>query len=175
MAIVAGGDDELYEWLKNTDWHGIVHLYNYVSNLPALMRASDVIVSKAGGLIVTESLALGRPLLLVDVTPGQEEGNANYVIKNGAGLLAATPVDALESLFHWIHDPALLAKYQERARDLGRPHSAFTISELALAAADREPLPSSQDSTPVLSKLLDLLTSFGIRSQEGEDDHIQTI
>jgi 1,2-diacylglycerol 3-beta-galactosyltransferase len=170
LVVIAGGDNSLYGFLKQTDWHGIVHVFNYVANMPAMLRAADIVVSKAGGLIITESLAFGRPLLMIDVTPGQEEGNADYVIKNGAGLLASTSVDALEHLFHWIHDPTLLAEYQQRARDLGRPYSAYSISELVWEVANREIYDSSQISSHMLSKLLDLLTSYGIRSQEGAAD-----
>jgi 1,2-diacylglycerol 3-beta-galactosyltransferase len=44
--------------------------------MPTMMRAADAIICKAGGLTVTESLACGLPLLLTDVIPGQETGNA---------------------------------------------------------------------------------------------------
>jgi 1,2-diacylglycerol 3-beta-galactosyltransferase len=172
IVVIAGGDGDLYGRLKRTDWHADVHLYNYVENMPTLMHAADIIVSKAGGLIVTESLACGRPLLMVDVTPGQEEGNAEYVVVNGAGLLAKTPAEALEHLFHWIQDPALLEKYQERAQTLGRPHAAFAVADMVWSAAESGPHPGHQESSPVFSKVIDLLASFGLRSEEGVDGQL---
>jgi 1,2-diacylglycerol 3-beta-galactosyltransferase len=175
LAVVAGGDDELYAWLKEYDWHIPAHLYNFVENMPALLRAADCVISKAGGLIVTEVLACGRPLLMVDITPGQEEGNAEYVVKNGAGVLAETPVKALEHLFHWLHDPALLAETQEQARSIGRPQAAFTVADLAWSAAERGPRLAMQESVPVLPRLLDLLASFGIRSGTGTEDEYQSL
>ena len=81
--------------MQEQEWHGVTHLYNYVEHMPALLCAADLILSKAGGLIVTKVLACGRPLLFIDVTPGQEEGNAEYVIRNGAGDWAKTPLKAL--------------------------------------------------------------------------------
>lgn len=166
LAIVAGGDSELFERLQKVDWHAQVHLYNYVENLPAMLCAADCVISKAGGLIVTEALACGRPLLLIDVTPGQEEGNAAYVVQNEAGVLARTPVEALERLYHWLNDPALLAETQERARALGRPLAAYTVADLAWAAARRRRTAPAEVSAPVLPKLRDLLASFGIRVDE---------
>ncbi len=169
MAVVAGGDNELYGWLQRNDWHGKVYLYNYVDHLPTLIQAADCVVSKAGGMIVTETLACGRPLLMVDITPGQEEGNADYVTQNGAGLLAESPVAALEHLFHWLHDPPFLAEFQDRARSLGQPQSAYTVADLVYMAAGRGPTPAPQESAPVLTKILDLLSSFGIRGEEDRE------
>ena len=76
LAAVAGGNDELYGKLQAADWHIPVTLYNFVDNMSDMLHAADCVVSKAGGLIVTESLACGLPLLLVQVIPGQETGNA---------------------------------------------------------------------------------------------------
>ena len=102
LVMAAGGDEEQYNELLKADWHVPVHIYNFVKNMPTLMRASDAIICKAGGLIVTESLAAGLPLLLTDVIPGQETGNANYVVNGGAGELIDEPLQALETLSHWL-------------------------------------------------------------------------
>ena len=136
MVLVAGGDDDLFAQLKATEWHTLVHIYNFVKTMPQFMRASDLVISKAGGLVVTEALACGLPLLIVDITPGQEEGNARYLLDHGAGELADTPVRALEILYHWLDRDAQIL--QERARiaaSLGRPYSAYKVAELSWQAA----------------------------------------
>jgi 1,2-diacylglycerol 3-beta-galactosyltransferase len=138
LALIAGGDDELHRRWERTEWHLPAHVYNFVDNMPAMMRAADAILCKAGGLIVTEALACGLPLLLADVIPGQETGNANYVIDGGAGELARQPVDALESLCHWLaRGGELLARRAACARRLGRPRAAYDVADLAWAAAER--------------------------------------
>jgi 1,2-diacylglycerol 3-beta-galactosyltransferase len=149
LAVVAGGDDDLYRELKDTEWHLPVHLYNFVNNMPALMRAADCVLSKAGGLIVSESLACGLPMLLVDVLPGQEEGNADYVTQAGAGANAQQPVEALETLHHWLADGGqLLAQSSQNAWRLGRPRAAYEVADLAWAAAGRGPvLPATIPTT----------------------------
>jgi 1,2-diacylglycerol 3-beta-galactosyltransferase len=75
VAAVAGGDQETEVALQNTEWKGKVHVYGLVNNMPDLMHAADFIVCKAGGLIITESLACGLPLILYEALPGQEVGN----------------------------------------------------------------------------------------------------
>jgi len=70
------------------------------------MHAVDFVVCKAGGLIVTEALACGLPLMLIDVIEGQETGNAEFVVDNGAGDIARMPLDMLETLYHWLSNDA---------------------------------------------------------------------
>lgn len=154
LAIVAGGDDELFDQLQATNWHIPAHLYNFVGNIPTLMRASDCVICKAGGLIVTEALACGLPLLLFGVIPGQETGNANYVTENGAGELADNPIEVLDIMSHWLQDGGeLLARRAHSARNLGRPHAAYDVAEVVWAAAQRGP---SSQPKGILKGLTDL-------------------
>ena len=136
LVIVAGGDDELFAQLQATVWHATTHLYNFVSTMPMLMKASDLLIGKAGGLIVTEALACGKPLIMVDVTPGQEMGNAAYVLNYGAGELAENPVQALEILCHWLeHNAQVLDERAAIATSLGGSRSAYAVAEYTWQAA----------------------------------------
>lgn len=131
LVLVAGGDEKLYTRFKNTEWHLTTHIYNYVENVPAMMRAGDMVISKAGGLIVSETLALGKPILITDVIEGQETGNANYVLENGAGDKAFNPMDVLETVFHWMQEDGKLLKIRsEKARAVGNPNAAFEIADV---------------------------------------------
>jgi 1,2-diacylglycerol 3-beta-galactosyltransferase len=170
MTIITGGDGALYQSLLKVDWHTPAYLYDYVENMPDFLNSADCIISKAGGMIVTEAMACGLPMLLVDVTPGQEEGNAEYVVRNGVGELSRTPVEALEVLFHWLeNDKRLLRQYRDQALRTGRPQSAFTAADLIWSAAQSSPYPVMGDRPSVLPKLLDLLSSFGIDSGRKPD------
>ena len=166
LVLVAGGDDELFSQFRAIEWHTLAHIYNYVENMPDFMRASDLIVSKPGGLIATEAMASGLPLLIIDVTPGQEIGNADYIVRHGVGELAGEPSAALEILYHWLdRDGALLAERASNASALGRPRSAYHVAELAWQAAERgRPLPTTTRRLDRIQKLRDLLGSFGISS-----------
>ena len=158
LVIVAGGNDSLYHELQDTDWHATTYLYNFVDDLPRLMRASDCIPCKAGGLIVTQALASGLPLLMIDVLPGQEMGNAEYIVEHGAGEEAADSISVLETVYHWLdQDGALLAEYAENARSLGHPRAASEIAELVWTAQASGPVsPDEADSGRAqLAELLD--------------------
>ena len=93
-----------------------------------MIRAADLLVCKAGGLIVSEALAAGVPLLIAQAIPGQETGNAEVVVQAGAGEMAADGLEALVAVCHWLeHDATLLAERSANARKLGRPDAAYNM------------------------------------------------
>jgi 1,2-diacylglycerol 3-beta-galactosyltransferase len=141
LIIAAGGDEEFYQHCQETDWHAETHIYNFVSEMGTFMRASDCVLGKAGGLTVSEALACGLPLILVDVIPGQETGNADYVVSGNAGVLASNSTDVLEAMCHWLEKDRLHYREQaNNARQLGRPQAAYDIAKLSWAlATSREP------------------------------------
>jgi 1,2-diacylglycerol 3-beta-galactosyltransferase len=136
LAIVAGGDEALYQRLKETEWHQEAHLYNFVTDMPTLLRGSDCVLGKAGGLTVTETLACGLPLILISVIPGQETGNADYVINGEAGDLAQNPIEVLEAMYHWLENGReLYRKRVQNACRLGYPQAAYDVADLVWDAA----------------------------------------
>ena len=136
LVIAAGGDEEFYQHCQETQWHVETHIYNFVSEMGTFMRASDCVLGKAGGLTVSEALACGLPLIMVDVIPGQETGNADYVVAGNAGVLANNPTDVLETICHWLDKGRLHYHEQaENARRLGRPRAAHDAAELTWALA----------------------------------------
>ncbi len=142
LTVVAGGDDAQYREFQAVEWHLPARVLNFTGNMPELMHASDFIVCKAGGLIVTESLACGLPILLTDYIEGQETGNVRYVTEGGAGELVRHPLDALETVSHWLADGGeMLARRSRNAKNLGYPHAAYDVAGLAWEAALRGPRP----------------------------------
>jgi len=136
LVLVAGGDEALHRRWAETEWHQPAQVHSYVSNMPDLMLAADLIICKAGGLIISESLAAGLPILITEAIPGQETGNAQYVIQGGAGALAENAVEALVHLCHWLaRDAAELKERAAHARRLGKPAAAYRVADLVWMAA----------------------------------------
>jgi UDP-N-acetylglucosamine:LPS N-acetylglucosamine transferase len=163
LAVVSGSDEEAYSEYQGIDWHIPTHVYGFVENMPTLMHAADCVLCKAGGLIVSEALACGLPLLLVDVLPGQEAGNADYVVEGGAGKLASDPVSALETIYHWLDgNGMMLSQRAQNARRLGRPRAAYEIAKrvwaLVEGGLDRERKACASER----SGLIELLARSGL-------------
>lgn len=107
IIFVCGKDKKLYrslDLIMETARNRIVR-FPYVNNMDELMSAADVIVTKAGGLTVSESLAKHLPLIIFKPIPGQEENNAHYIKEIGAGKIAHT-LQEFEDIFHELLDSA---------------------------------------------------------------------
>lgn len=134
---VAGKNEPLKDRLDKAaaSCEGRLHAFGFVNNMHELMAASDMVVSKSGGLTTSECLAMGLPLVVFNPIPGQEERNAVYLLERGAGLWARTAaqmVFKVESLFN---DPTRLAEMQRNARRIARPDAAFMIADRLVAAS----------------------------------------
>ena len=166
LMVATGGDDEHYAELQRTEWHRPAHVYNFVKNMPTMMRAADCIICKAGGLTVTESLASGLPLMLTDVIPGQETGNAEYVVNGGAGEMIDEPLKALETVCHWLlNDGALLKERAANAAKLGRPRAAYDIVDRAWMLAQRGPVAKEAEQILFLPRLIEMFQRFGVKTE----------
>lgn len=133
VVAIAGGDTDVYNQLKQTQWRIPTFVYNFVAEMPLFMRAADCVLSKSGGLIISESLAAGLPIIITETIPGQEEGNVNFVLRFDAGDVALSPEKLVEVLSSWLKDDGLvLRKKTQNARNLGRADAAFAIVERAL-------------------------------------------
>ncbi|MBI4927182.1 MAG: glycosyltransferase [Anaerolineae bacterium] len=170
VAVVAGKDEELYRELQAVEWHQPVHLYEFVENVPEMMRAADFLICKAGGLVVTEALAAGCPLMLIDMIPGQETGNADHVVRNAAGVIARSDAAVLETLTHWLKDEcALLSQTAENARKAGKPNAAFDVVDLAYQTTQQ---PMTQNRLFTRSALIEMFNRNQVRWRDSKETSI---
>lgn len=135
LAVVSGRNEGLASALANVQSgpHLRLQVLRHISYVDDLIVASDLVVTKPGGLIVSEVLARGTPLLLVEPIPGQEEWNADYVAMMGAGVqlrMAESVPLAVQAL---LQSPERLASLHAGAQQIGRPRAAFDIAERVLS------------------------------------------
>ena len=64
-----------------------VRIDGFVDNMPELMSASDLLVTKAGPGTLAEAFIAGLPVIIFGYTPGQETANVDYVLDHHAGAL----------------------------------------------------------------------------------------
>lgn len=112
-------------------------ILGYTDKMRALMAAADLLVTKPGGLTVSEALACGLPMALVSPIPGQEERNADFLLENGAALKAATPDALAAELEDLLSSETRLPEMRRRAKRLGHPRAAFAVARAALELARR--------------------------------------
>ncbi|NLJ41459.1 MAG: galactosyldiacylglycerol synthase [Clostridiales bacterium] len=95
-------------------------LYNFgfVDNIDVFMDAAHCIVTKPGGLTISESLAKGLPIVIIDPIPGQEERNAEFLLNNGLALMVSETFPIDEAMY-------LLMVNEDRVKTLGRMAEVF--------------------------------------------------
>lgn len=130
LLVVCGEDEATRHRLAKRAQESAMpmRVFGFVDNMAELMGASDLIVSKAGGLTVSEALARGRPLVLYHVIPGQEQLNARYVARHGAGCVAPHLADVALAVRRCVEDSTSLQAMAAAARALGHPNAASAIA-----------------------------------------------
>ena len=131
LAIVTGGDDASFLQAQARSWRIPVHLYQFVENVPEMMLAADLLVTKAGGLVIAEGLSCGLPIILIDSLPGQETGNIRYIDENQAGAALQKPEEMPRVLDGWLENSqARLKQLALNAKTIGKPEAAGRIAEM---------------------------------------------
>ncbi len=130
LIVVCGRNTMVKENLEFLNPRVPMHLLGFVDNIPELMGASDILVTKAGPGTICEAFIATLPIILYDAVPGQEEGNVDYVVESGAGAWCPTPWSVLKQLRTWLSEPNTLHLAQQASASLARPDSALDIARV---------------------------------------------
>ncbi|MHB8073522.1 MGDG synthase family glycosyltransferase [Desulfosporosinus fructosivorans] len=115
--IVCGKNKKLYLSLEEIIMQGrnpVIRL-EFVNNVEELMSVSDLIITKAGGLTVSEALTKHLPLIIYKPIPGQEEENAHFVQRIGAGCVAGDEAELEQLLNRFLRNPEDIEKMRRQA------------------------------------------------------------
>lgn len=99
----------------------------FVDNMEEMMAAADVMVTKPGGLSVTEALANNLPMVFFSAIPGQEAGNVRVLAANGIGLSGLPLRDIASEVLGMAASPAALADAREKTKKLAKPDSVRDV------------------------------------------------
>jgi processive 1,2-diacylglycerol beta-glucosyltransferase len=135
LVVVAGRNEKLTAALADLRDGPCMslRLYNKIDHVDDLVVASDLVISKAGGLMVSEVMARGTPMIIIDPIPGQEEWNADVVAGVGAGIQLRMPETVPAAALHLLRHPARLSEMRRQAHRIGRPRAALSIAERVIA------------------------------------------
>jgi processive 1,2-diacylglycerol beta-glucosyltransferase len=117
-----------------------IELHGWTDRMPELIMSHHVLIGKAGGATVQEAIAARTPMLITQVVPGQEEGNARLLFQNGCGALCETP-EALAAQVHGLFESgaALWKRWEANIARLSRPDAARTIARFVAQGAGAPP------------------------------------
>ena len=132
---MAGGNRSLLESVRRVgeSCDGRVAPFPFVDNMHELMAASDLIVTKPGGLTSSECLAMGLPMVIVQPIPGQEERNADFLLESGVAVKANSLAQLAFKVRRLLDQPERLESMRATARAVARPNAAADIAEAVVS------------------------------------------
>jgi processive 1,2-diacylglycerol beta-glucosyltransferase len=110
-------------------------IYDFANNVSTLMSACDILISKPGGLTVTESINKHKPIIITSAIPGHEERNADYLLNNGIAA-RVKDTDSIVSLIKQLtKSTSRLHHMRESAREKSKPDATRKTCELIINLA----------------------------------------
>jgi processive 1,2-diacylglycerol beta-glucosyltransferase len=138
LTVVCGRSESLARRVKAVaEREGVrARVIGFESDMPQRLAEAHVVVGKAGGLTVSETLTAGRPMVVTGLIPGNEGINADLLARTGAGIVAR-PRD-VGALVAQMRGLGLIASMGRTARALVPAHAAHCVIDLALERAECE-------------------------------------
>ena len=127
LSAACGRDEELRKELQKIASTFIrpIKIEGWMENLPERMALSHLVVAKAGGATVQECLAAATPLIMSQVIPGQEEGNAELLTTENCGCTATSPQAVGAAVRHaFSHGAQVWKTWETNAWKTGTPEGA---------------------------------------------------
>ncbi len=130
MAIVCGRNEALRTALQAMAWNMQTYIYGFVDNIEVMMRAADVLVTKAGPGTIAEAAISGLPMILSDAIPYQESPNIGFVVDNQAGVFEPSPEGIAALLAQWFTPgDTTLQMLAKNTRRIAYPNATFDIAD----------------------------------------------
>lgn len=127
--ILCGNDEKLFQNIMNmcSNNSNIKPILG-LGEVHELMDISSLLISKSGGITVSESLAKELPMLVYRPLSGQEYYNAMFLSNTGAGIIVEDEDELRNILKHILVNNACLQKMKESARVIKKPEAAIDIA-----------------------------------------------
>lgn len=146
LLVVCGNNKKAYSQLTKfvEEYYGPCRIfpYGFVDNVDVMMSASDCIITKPGGLTVSEALARHLPMLLVDPIPGHEERNVEFLLNNGMALAVTKTFPVDEAVYNLFTNPGRIENIRKVMSMVAHPDATARLVDHVLALCPQK-APSS--------------------------------
>ena len=102
----------------------------FTDKVHELAEVASLIVTKPGGLMTTECQAKGVAMVLTKPVPGQEQANADMLVREGAAVLAPSPDEIVRQVEALLADHPRLQSLRDNARRLHRPATKTIVDDV---------------------------------------------
>ncbi|MFU0799404.1 MAG: glycosyltransferase [Xylanivirga thermophila] len=124
---VCGNNKALKEKIDELILKKTIYNFGFVDNVDLMMDASECIVTKPGGLTVSECLAKGIPMILANPIPGQEDRNVEFLLNNGLAIKTSDTYHVDEAVYQLLFNDWRLNILKQSMLKVGRPNSSSDL------------------------------------------------
>lgn len=100
------------------------------------MASSQLMITKPGGITISEALTRQIPMIFLDPAPGQELENALYFEEKGYGTIAYSPDEAIQQVASLTNHPTSLVEMSEAMSESRIPYSTYKLCKDLLELLD---------------------------------------
>ena len=128
ITVICGRNLALYDTLIE-EFEGIdsITVFGYVKDMATLMSKADIMVTKPGGISLSEALAFQVPLVLTPAVPGQELDNAKLFESKGMALISYEEEEIVPAVLYLLKNPFFTAEMKRNMQKNFHPNAAATI------------------------------------------------
>lgn len=113
-----------------------IKILEYTDKVPELMSISSMVVTKAGGLTITESLVSHLPIIIINPIPGQEEENAEFLVNEEVAIWIKKNDNIARALKNLYRDKDKIKLMRENTYKLAKPNSTSEICKIIFEKMD---------------------------------------
>jgi len=134
LIIVTGRNEKVKSRLEKAapKFRMPMKVYGFTNEVPELMSASDIIITKAGPGSIAEALAKELPIIITSWLPGQEEGNVEFVVKEGLGVVAKD-YRKISKIVLSMSKPQTYNRFIKNIRRASDPKAGFKIARTIIS------------------------------------------
>jgi processive 1,2-diacylglycerol beta-glucosyltransferase len=134
LTVTIGRADKLRPEIEAAADGSKTKIIGWTQELPRMLHESHLLIGKAGGATVQETIAAGCPMIINHVVSGQEEGNARLIVETNSGVIARSPREVVAQVQRAFADDAKQwCEWAANIRRLSRPRASLEIAEFLMS------------------------------------------
>lgn len=134
LTVTIGRDEKVRRAIEAAIGDNKIEIIGWTDQMPRILSESDLLIGKAGGATVQETIAAGCPMIINHIVSGQEEGNAQLIVQTNSGAIARSPAEVSATVERAFADGAQeWHEWSANIRQLCRPRASLDIAEFLLS------------------------------------------
>src|SRR5438132_5418548 len=134
LTVTIGHADKLRPAIQGATSGRPARIVGWTDQLPQMLHESHLLIGKAGGATVQETIAAACPMIINHVVSGQEEGNARLIVETNSGVIAHSPKEVVAQVRRALADGAKqCCEWAVNISRLSRPRASLEIAEFLLS------------------------------------------